>query len=72
MVAGGMGIGLHPLGLASGMVIAARAQAMAAPAPLVGAAPVTADCVSSWKVSGVVTGVVVVGVGRLCCHLILQ
>ena len=57
-------MGLNPLGLASGMVMAARGQAMAAPAPLVGAAPAATALVSSWKVSGVVPG--------LCCQRILQ
>ena len=69
MVDGGIGMGLNPLGLASGMVMAARGQEVAAPAPIVGAvlppAVATArDSVSSWKVSGVVP--------VLCCQRILQ
>ena len=57
-------MGLNPLGLASGMTTAARGQEVAAPAPLVEAAPLATDLVSSWKVSGVVPG--------LCCQRILQ
>ena len=59
-----MGRGDTPSGLASGMVTNARAQAVAAPAPVAEAAPVAKSWVSSWKLSGVAA--------ELSCHMIRQ